>query len=478
MALPTTSPVPSPSPQVIGNAFVQQYYHILHQSPEIVFKFYQDSSMVNRLNSDGQMISLTTLQAINEKIMSLDFRNCFTEIETVDSQISFQSGLLIVVTGSFTGQDNIRKKFAQSFFLAPQEVGGYFVLNDVFRFLNETQPRELNHIWAGATNDDVPKTSTSPETDFSTQENHVPESPLFEEDTGDQEVVDQSEDQGSGAEDGIVVDPPANVDESNSQQVFEVFTLGAQDDTPKKSYASIVKVMKGSPSPVPIHATPGAKVAPANTEKPVAAPASAPVHPTETSNPYGNDDAEKSNIIEEEGHSIYIRNLPLNATAEQVEEEFKKFGAIKPSGVQVRSHKVERYCFGFVEFSSLKSMQAAIEASPIMIGGRHAIIEEKRTTTRVVNGVVTNIGNVNNGRGRYQSGRGAFRNDNFRGRGAGGFGPTLGYRRNDFRNRVEYSGRGRGSSRRTDDYQQRSFYNNGNGTMGGVKSPKPSAVSA
>ncbi|KAG6505908.1 hypothetical protein ZIOFF_031221 [Zingiber officinale] len=469
MALPTTSPVPSPSPQVIGNAFVQQYYHILHQSPEIVFKFYQDSSMVNRLNSDGQMISLTTLQAINEKIMSLDFRNCFTEIETVDSQISFQSGLLIVVTGSFTGQDNIRKKFAQSFFLAPQEVGGYFVLNDVFRFLNETQPRELNHIWAGATNDDVPKTSTSPETDFSTQENHVPESPLFEEDTGDQEVVDQSEDQGSGAEDGIVVDPPANVDESNSQQVFEVFTLGAQDDTPKKSYASIVKVMKGSPSPVPIHATPGAKVAPANTEKPVAAPASAPVHPTETSNPYGNDDAEKSNIIEEEGHSIYIRNLPLNATAEQVEEEFKKFGAIKPSGVQVRSHKVERYCFGFVEFSSLKSMQAAIE-------GR--VRKNLFPLSALVNGVVTNIGNVNNGRGRYQSGRGAFRNDNFRGRGAGGFGPTLGYRRNDFRNRVEYSGRGRGSSRRTDDYQQRSFYNNGNGTMGGVKSPKPSAVSA
>lgn len=41
-----------------------------------------------------------------------------------------------------------------------------------------------------------------------------------------------------------------------------------------------------------------------------------------------------------EGHSVYIRNLPLNATAEQVEEEFKKFGTIKPGGVQVRNHKV------------------------------------------------------------------------------------------------------------------------------------------
>ncbi|XP_074562529.1 nuclear transport factor 2-like isoform X2 [Curcuma longa] len=476
MALPTTSPVPSPSPQLIGNAFVEQYYHILHRSPEIVYKFYQDSSIVNRPNSDGEMISLTTLQDIDEKIMSLDFRNCFTEIETVDSQISYQSGLLIVVTGSFTGQDSIRKKFAQSFFLAPQEIGGYFVLNDVFRFLNETQPKEMNHIWVGATNDDVSKTSPVPEADFSTQENHVPEIPPFVEDTSNLEVADLTEDHCSAAENGVVVDPPASVDESDSQQVFEVIALGAQDDTPKKSYASIVKVMKGSPSPVSLHATPSAKLTPANTEKPVAASTAAPVHPPETSNPAVIDVPEKNNILEEEGHSIYIRNLPLNATAEEVEEEFKKFGAIKPGGVQVRSHKVERYCFGFVEFDSLKSMQAAIEASPIMIGGRHVIVEEKRTTTRVVNGVVTNSGNGTSGRGRFQLGRGAFRNDNFRGRGAG-FGSGLGYRRNEFRNRVEYSGRGRGgSTRRNEGYQQRAFHNNGNGMI--IKEPKPTAITA
>ncbi|XP_042377504.1 nuclear transport factor 2-like [Zingiber officinale] len=478
MALPTTTPVPSPSPQLIGNAFVEQYYHILHRSPEIVYKFYQDSSIVNRPNSEGEMISLTTLQAIDEKIMSLDFRNCFTEIETVDSQISYQSGLLIVVTGSFTGQDSIRKKFAQSFFLAPQEIGGYFVLNDVFRFLNETQPREMNHLWVGATNDDVSKASPVPEADFSTQENHVPETPPFEEETSNLEVTDLPEDNCSAAENGGVVDPPASVDESDSQQVFEVIALGAQDDTPKKSYASIVKVMKGSPLPVSLHATPSAKLAPANTEKPVAASTAASVHPPETSNPAGIDVPEKTNILEEEGHSIYIRNLPLNAIAEQVEEEFKKFGAIKPDGVQVRSHKVERYCFGFVEFDSLKSMQAAIEASPIMIGGRHVIVEEKRTTTRVVNGVVTNNGNGTSGRGRFQFGRGAFRNDNFRGRGAG-FGSGLGYRRNEFRNRVEYSGRGRvGSTRRNEGYQQRPFHNNGNGMMGSVKESQPTAITA
>jgi len=41
-----------------------------------------------------------------------------------------------------------------------------------------------------------------------------------------------------------------------------------------------------------------------------------------------------------DGYSIYVKSLPLSATPAQLEEEFKKFGPIKPGGIQVRSHKV------------------------------------------------------------------------------------------------------------------------------------------
>lgn len=41
-----------------------------------------------------------------------------------------------------------------------------------------------------------------------------------------------------------------------------------------------------------------------------------------------------------EGYSIYIRNLPLSVTADQLEVEFKKFGPIKEGGIQVRNKKV------------------------------------------------------------------------------------------------------------------------------------------
>ena len=49
------------------------------------------------------------------------------------------------MTGCLTGKDQLRKKFAQSFFLAPQ-AKGYFVLNDVFRYIDETEPSETNSV--------------------------------------------------------------------------------------------------------------------------------------------------------------------------------------------------------------------------------------------------------------------------------------------------------------------------------------------
>ena len=35
-----------------------------------------------------------------------------------------------------------------------------------------------------------------------------------------------------------------------------------------------------------------------------------------------------------------MANLPKDATVEQLEPEFKKFGPIKPHGIKVRSNKV------------------------------------------------------------------------------------------------------------------------------------------
>ncbi|KAK2658217.1 hypothetical protein Ddye_004750 [Dipteronia dyeriana] len=85
---------------------------------------------------NGVMTSISTINAINEQIISMDNHHLQTEIMTVDAQGSYCSGVIVPVIGFLTEKDNVKRKFAQSFFLAPQEKG-FFVLNDVFRYVDD-----------------------------------------------------------------------------------------------------------------------------------------------------------------------------------------------------------------------------------------------------------------------------------------------------------------------------------------------------
>lgn len=87
---------------------------------------------------------LKNIQAINSKIVSLNYGEFRAEIKSVDAQESLNSGVHVLVTGFLTGKDNVTRNFAQSFFLAPQERGGYFVLNDIFRYVENATSHDEN----------------------------------------------------------------------------------------------------------------------------------------------------------------------------------------------------------------------------------------------------------------------------------------------------------------------------------------------
>lgn len=438
-----------PPASVVGNAFVHQYYHVLHQSPQMVFRFYQDSSKLGRPEPNGEMSCTTTMAAINDKIISLDYSDYTAEIKTVDSQDSYNQGVLVLVTGALNGKDGLKRNFTQSFFLAPQDKG-YFVLNDVFRYLDEPPQPETANIFINGIPEQTSKVpAPEPAAEPAPSPEHVVDQPVAELDEEPQveEVYVQS-DHGEGP---VAVEEAPNVQVHESVQneqppVVEVPVL-AQEEAPKKSYASIVKVQAPVPAPVQAPAIP--RTIPVNVERQATAPTQTPI-PSESSGPSAPNPTENNNSHEAEGdgRSIYIKNLPLNATSSQLEEEFKKFGSIKPDGVQVRSNKQQGFCYGFVEFESSSSMHSAIEASPINIGGRPAYVEEKRPAgPRAI-------------RGRFPPGRGGFRNDVVRGR--GGYGGR-GYGRGDFVNRGDFSGRGRGSSGRggSEGYQRVDQFGNG-----------------
>nr|GMD61136.1 putative G3BP-like protein isoform X1 [Ipomoea batatas] len=145
VAAPEVAAQPAVSAQVVGNAFVQQYYHILHHSPDLVYRFYQDISKLGRPEEDGSLSSTTTMQAINDKILSLNYADLRAEIKSIDAQESFNGGVSVLVTGYLTGKDNEIRNFSQSFFLAPQD-RGYFVLNDMFRYVDTINQHDKSHI--------------------------------------------------------------------------------------------------------------------------------------------------------------------------------------------------------------------------------------------------------------------------------------------------------------------------------------------
>lgn len=81
------------------------------------------------------MLTLSSAQAIAERIKQLDFHDCKVRVLNVDSQASFDN-ILVSVIGEISNRSEPSRKFVQTFVLAEQP-GGYYVLNDIFRYLSD-----------------------------------------------------------------------------------------------------------------------------------------------------------------------------------------------------------------------------------------------------------------------------------------------------------------------------------------------------
>lgn len=132
---------------------VESLYHILALTDHLINKFCVLIKYINSCKLGIHSVAFPNIysyvevkelsflfkileQGINEKIVSLDFQNYYTQILTADAQFSYKDGVIVLVTGCITGNNKVKRKFTQSFFLAPQD-NGYFVLNDVFRYIDD-----------------------------------------------------------------------------------------------------------------------------------------------------------------------------------------------------------------------------------------------------------------------------------------------------------------------------------------------------
>ncbi|XP_024009719.1 putative G3BP-like protein isoform X2 [Eutrema salsugineum] len=431
-------PTATCTPDIVGNAFVHQYYHILHQSPEHVHRFYQEISKLGRPEENGIMSITSTLQAIDRKIMELGDGVIGAEIATVDTQESYGGGFLVLVTGYLTGKDGVRRTFTQTFFLAPQETG-YFVLNDMFRYIDEAtivhgSQVPANNIQAPVNIHQDPAAAQDIPDDLAqekyAQENHaVEQSDVLSKSINGSEVFIPSEVEQVPATEEPVAPEIVHEAPIDAQKVGE--SDSRTGEVQKRSYASIVRVSKENAAPRSPSKTPTKVVEPKRQEEQaIHVPLPTPL--SEKTDSGANVAANGNDQDNERGPSIYLKGLPLDATPTLLENEFQKFGLIKTNGIQVRSQK--GFCFGFIEFESASSMQSAIEASPIILNGQKVVVEEKRSTSR------------GNYRGRPAFGVGTgYRNEGGRGRGSfGGGRGGGGYGRTDFNGYGNNRGNNRG----------------------------------
>ena len=129
----STTSQSAPSKDEVGWYFVEQYYTTLSRNPEKVYLFYNKRSQFVSGQETDKVAVCVGQRAINDRIKELEFQDTKVRVTNVDSQAS-DSNIVIQVIGEISNKSQPHRKFVQTFILATQ-TNGYFVLNDIFRYL-------------------------------------------------------------------------------------------------------------------------------------------------------------------------------------------------------------------------------------------------------------------------------------------------------------------------------------------------------
>ncbi|KAJ6323891.1 hypothetical protein OIU76_011233 [Salix suchowensis] len=352
----------------VATYFVAQYYQVLQQQPEFVHQFYSDASAMLRIDGSIRESAATMLQ-IHALTMSLNYTGI--EIRTAHSLESWNGGVLVMVSGyvQVKGFDN-KRKFVETFFLAPQEKG-YFVLNDVFHFTDEEPTQHHPAVLLAQSHPDSKLNSPSA----------IPEPAILSQ----RKRLHQASQSENMLEENSVEKPNGSlkITTSNAPDCQPATVEEPAGEPQKHTYASILRVAKGqSATSVTLQPSVNKNVPPTSEWNHAS---QVPVQQsTVMSNSFERSEAETAEeIYEDEIRSVYVRNLLPTLSEAEIEEEFKKFGEIVPDGVVIRSRKDVGVCYAFVEFEDMAGVHNAVKAGSAIVGGRQVYIEERRPNSNI-----------------------------------------------------------------------------------------------
>lgn len=266
----------------VGWYFVEQYYTTLSKTPEKLHLFYNKrSQLVYGKEAEITGVSVGR-QLIQERIKKLEFQDCKVRISNVDSQSTVHGDLesiVIQVIGEMSNKGEDSKKFVQTFVLA-QQPSGYFVLNDILRYIDEEEdevsetPAQDADVSAAATT----TTTTEDQEQTATKDEEVVDAGKLDADTVDKKLEEVT---AEDAEPAAVAKEPetaeVEVPEATKEQTApkaETTAAATETDNVEKEIAE-EEVKKPEapkdPSPTPAPAPAAARApapAPAEPEKP------------------------------------------------------------------------------------------------------------------------------------------------------------------------------------------------------------------
>ncbi|KAB8267497.1 hypothetical protein BDV30DRAFT_36998 [Aspergillus minisclerotigenes] len=450
----------------VGWYFVEQYYTNMSRSPDKLHLFYSRRSQLV-FGTEAESVPVAVGQkAINEKIKQLDFQDCKVRVLNVDSQASFDN-ILISVIGEISNKSEPSRKFIQTFVLAEQP-NGYYVLNDIFRYLVDEEDIVNEEPTPAATAASAaPAEPAEPAAEPAADEPTQPETesaPTVESQVADEVTVAKVDEKLEQAEEKAEEEQPeepapqANGTEAqSSEDVQEPVALAeseasktekpaAPEPTPApttqkenvapakepavparavpKTWANIASKSGANAPVVPAIPVAPAKPAPATSSaQSVPAPTAAAATPTPAtdstpSQPPSNDgsgwqtaghDHKKTQPRASDDQNVmaYIKNVTDKVDATLLKQTLSRFGKLKHFDVSRQKN-----C-AFVEFADPAGYAAAVAANPHQIGTEQISVEERRSRTSAYGG------NTNYGAGRGGSGRG--RGDRAGSQGRGGF---------------------------------------------------------
>lgn len=412
----------------VGSYFLGQYYPFLQQNPNQVHQFYTDASTMIRHNGETNE-SASGMSEIHNLILNLNFTEI--EIKTAHSLESLDGGIVVMVTGLVQAKDFIcRRKFVETFFLAPQEKG-FFVLNDIFLLLEEEQV--LQHPVATLMDDDYdrnldmvnpvqePESSYVLGEDIPTDDFLPPPLPADEDNSDEDFSVSEQPNQAPDLDESIDEthdEPPTGSFSSMPNAVQPPPAEEPVEDPPKHTYASILRIAKAQAATHLVSMNKTASVMPEWHQVPPATHQQVQPIINHVQDKSRSESLVQVSSYEDEGDSksVYVGNLSASISTFDIEQEFRNFGRIMPNGITIRSRKETGFFYAFIEFEDADGVQNALKASPIQLNRRLIHVESRRPNSGSSRG-----GRRGRGRGGYNSEtpRGYFGGRSL-GRGGGG----------------------------------------------------------